>query len=396
MGSWGFRPAARAVAGLAVAASAAGAALASEVPSSAVSASLLTPPELLDLPYLAYQYPQRAAGEPSQAWVTAGTYSSIQAVGALFGAGPRELFVLSQNVEALGSIETGRLLQVGGAWDAGPVRIGIAVRGVHESEEDGYRIESPDQLFDDRSSEVTYRRGEVALGLGIGGEESYADVVFQLFREELEGSLHRTSRYDTVSLDLHPDFPRQSAVALRVGFPLARDLRIRAAAAFEERSAVYDVESMTSDVVRNFRTDRYGHAWSVGVAVEREVGPKTATVFARYGNRRGPPSYNVGSSSWTELDEKDELVQAGISLRQPIWEDIELMAAFETQFDVTRGRKTYFGEDVEQYTETREALAQSFAWGVRRRFETFDLAGSMRTNLSLSDPFLAVDARFRL
>jgi hypothetical protein len=72
-----------------------------------------------------------------------------------------------------------------------------------------------------------------------------------------------------------------------------------------------------------------------------------------------------------------------------------LLAGLRSSFTVIEDEFVRTRADgLERTSNVDELLRQQFAWGLERRFDRFELTGSMRTDLALSDLFVALDVTF--
>ncbi|MGQ0721109.1 MAG: hypothetical protein ACT4PE_05980 [Candidatus Eiseniibacteriota bacterium] len=379
------------------------AASAGEVPETARTQSLLVAGEFLEAADLVYQYPQLAGGVPSQLFAsTRGSFfEAAPVIKAIGRSDAAALFLLSQPFSGVGVAADSHLLQLGFASHWGALRLGAAVRGSTDRWETGYGTDYTDPMDIDYEElrELAESYAEGALGVGVGNEATFADLVVESYRETFEvGALSRDSG-DTLETRIDAVPRIRFRGALRCGFPGPEGTQVRVIGDFQSRSTKFElveVRGLISSPTTLVKS--YGHRWTAGLAVSGTSAEGThARVHAFYRDRRGPDAF-VGQIS-TPLPKQSvrrQDVFLGVSLERDIWYDLRLLAGLRSSFTVSESdmRRTRYDYSVERNSNVDETLGQQFAWGVQRRFERVDLTASMRTDLALSNLVLALDVAF--
>jgi hypothetical protein len=382
-------------------------ALAGDVPTSAYAQSLLVEPELLESDGLLFVHPQRAAATNAQMFALGAT--DVEGIGGVFRVGSGRLFVLSQDAQlgsdypldleytvfpSSGDSSPAPLLQLGYANRWGPVRWGGAIRGGHAS------TRALD-VFDDDSDEMetTRRFWQGVVGWGATSSRGWStDFHFALARTDVEATTRDlgngvTERHvDTVDrLQIEAGTHCRVPVGSRSSLTLAGRYRDTSR---QTRTRLVDgaTESFTG-------VFDYSHEWSVGLLVAHEsdyLGRIRG--FGHYRNFRGPTvsiasAFDSGSTSRFNAD----VVRFGVSMERAIPYECTLLAGLANAFSIQESLywRVRTGS-IRENKDVRETLSQSFGLGLRRSYGRIHGTGSMRTDLAIADPFLAVDLSFDL
>lgn len=367
---------------------------------SARSSSLAIPGEFLDAPDLLHQYPELACTAPSQMSAYAADFS-VPAFAAMARTDRSAYFFLSQAFSGVGVRTASNLLQAGVSSRRGPVRLGLAVRGSTDRRESSFGTDYSDQTTNDRldADELRESYVEGAVGLGIGeGSASFADLVLETYRETFEVTGFHRDFNDTLEAELDAVPRYRFAVAFRGGLHGPRSTRFRVVGGFQSRTTKTEfTENRGLIASPPVLAENYGHRWSAGLAVSGTSQQGTrATVHALYRDERGPGGFVEDASSQlvTRSNRRQE-ASFGISLERGIWYDVTLLAGLRSSFTVSEdGLSRTRSDGFERSSDVDEMLRQQFAWGLQRRFDSFDITGSMRADLALADLFVALDVTF--
>jgi len=375
---------------------------AADAPGTAYSASVLTPVQLLEDAILFHQFPQLGSSLPTEVHMSAASASfgnpDIRALGANGRWGGQSAFLLSHDEPVVSS---SNLLQAGfgGAW--GAFRAGLAGRGsrFRDTNEDTDRFS--DDSYRTRFSETVVEHGEVALGVGWSGGRAFLDLLGELQWNDGQENAFEASFDDTTGFDLDVDPSLRPRIAARWSVPVAAHTDLLGYATFQDASFTADLVSFVGGAVATNRLDDYGHRWEVAVAVTNTPRPSTLTrVHAAYRNVRPGPAYDALTGFSPGLQTRrttTDVVQLGFSLERAIWWDLRFLAGLQAAFTFTDTSTRFESPDESRLDDrTTESLSQAFAWGLHRSFDPFVLTASVRTDLQLLEPIVALDARLRL
>jgi hypothetical protein len=368
---------------------------AAEVPASAYSQSLLVPVELLDDDNLVFLFPQHGMELETQIQMTTIDGFELLGAGATGRFGTQAAMLLASDHQLIHADLT-TLAQV--AWAAGGSRwrAGLAARGTRFESSFENRTTRNGEVRDAEGRDRILRYSEAALGVGWRGERAFLDIVGEIYREDAEIRSFHTSPFDTFTVDFETNAKIRGRGAARFGIPLSSGTELRGWGSFRQLSNSLDAAQFPS-VTGAVQIDHYGHEWSVALAVVHASTTGLARAYARYANVRSPavPDETFGSLSVERR--KLDVVRGGFSLERPIWWELRFLAGFHGTFGLgeTVTTRTRSDGDVETFSLTTEQLSNEFSWGVQRAIGMFDLTGSLRTDLELTDLFVALDARLR-
>lgn len=375
---------------------------AAEVPASARSVAVQTPVELLDDDNLVYAFPQHGLSLPTQLQMsTASSWpyeTSVQATGANARFAQFAGLLLAHR-ESIGGLSSS-LAQTGFAAGGSRWRVGLAVRGARARDAFERRDDIGEVVTRVEFQETTVDHAEAALGASWRGERGFVDLLVEAARQDSKISWFTASSSDTTGLDQNTDAGIRWRGALRIAAPVTDRTVIRGWGSFRDLSTSWRAVDLANSTVETYRTDLYGHEWSVAFAIEHERDDAGRTrAFARYANARPPAAPNPErfGDPRTTFREKSDRVQAGFSLERPIWWELLFLAGFQGSFEFREDVQFTRGTDgsVDQRVTTDEFLTQNFSWGLQRAIGPFDLTASLRADLALTDLFGYLDARIR-
>lgn len=400
-----------AIAAVALAGGGAPPALAGDVPTSAYAQSLRVEPELLDSVALVFAFPQRAGGTRSELLALAAT--EIDGVGALFRVGAGRLFVLSQDAilaseepkdfDLLGSYQVGQsLFQVGYGRTFGSLRWGAAVRAGHDSRRDrDTYYPTPESSARIDETVGTTRVWQSVLGLGATSSRGWStDVYAEFSRLDVDADVRSIDSDRTEELHVHTVDRIQVNAGTYTVIPLGARSSLTVGGRYRETSRQTKVRSVLDDVESRDGLFDYSHEWSVGLLVMHNSEQwGRIRGFGHYRNFRGPlePSvstFEIGSTRRVDAD----VVTFGVSMERSMGAEITALVGLSNAFSIEESveSRPRFDESQRYVRRVREVLSQSFALGLTRSYRRIHATGSVRTNLSIGDPFLALDLGFDL
>jgi hypothetical protein len=393
---------------------------AGEVPQSALSRSLGLEPELLERSSLVFQFPQTAMsfdavrdrfpGSPSGALpfetreppslLFASTDGEELAMGGIGRRGSLGLFVLSQRAFQPAAFNTrSTVLQAGTAAQWGGLRLGAAIRGSRDREEDAYVTNYENQDSGDGTQHVQDFL-EYAFGLGIDLGGAALDVVLELPRQSFQIASIRISP-DTTAIQLSSDAGDAWAGAARVRIPLGERLEWITAGAYREGALEWSGRSFVDSRLRFVRFGTTALDWSVASTLVSTT-PYVDRVFvAGAYTRSNIPGLDPNFNELERTEERDRVASITVAAAHAIRPSLSAQVSVSKQYaydrlDTDEMRLDFSGPYRTQRTRRTERFTDRFAWGLVWEWRRFELASSLSTTLDFFDLFAVLDVRLDL
>jgi hypothetical protein len=310
---------------------------------------------------------------------------------------------MSQSNDGLHTIAiSSDVVQLGLAAEVGGLRLGAAARGTIAR--DDMTDLAVDPGGSNGSETIEEHRGdriEGAFGVGLGGDETFLDLTFEVTRERFETAVWDSSYRGLAEVDIDGLPEIRFGGAVRVGFPGPWRTRLQLVGSFSDRTSDVNLDQTRTDSLRvTVRRDEYGHLWRGGLTVSADVRESSLTFYSLYVNQDGPTEYERLYSSYLEYHRTVDVdeVHFGMALRRDFWWETRLLVGIQNRFTLRKNRIFRIRDDERRDYDatTTEVLSRNFAWGLRRSFESLELTGAMRTDLSAGDLFLYLDVLYRL
>lgn len=384
------------------------AALAGDVPPSAYSLALGIEPFLLEDIDLVFEFPQWAAMRDSielafgrtieGAFLQGSSDFDEFSAGTRFGLGPATLFALSQRSYVLRPVfgNPGNVVQIGTALGGSGLRGGVALRGWR----------AVDELFD-RSSYPGFRRDIVqqattdylggSAGIGLMAGRLRIDAAVEVASVELEVSGLSQNNAEVTTLWASGGSDGLIAGSLHAGVPLGDRARFVAGGRFQAGEIAWTgqryVGSTPSQFARSFSVESWLAGATVGFTAPRVDAVLLSASFERLRDAFTMPDYGGERS---EIG-RDDTARVGIALGKRLWRVLDMHAAV-TRTWLRDWRQTERIEPTSSdlRSQRTDRLTDRFSWGVSYRWRGIRFTGALDEDLTLFDPFMALDVQIEL
>ena len=363
-----------------------------DLPITAFSSSLDTPPAYVDSASLLFRFPQRAGTMSSQVFAfNLGSRSAVGAMGNTHGQG---FFVLSQPED----LNSSSLFQAGwgGSWSF--LRTGLAARATRRANE-VTQLSTSDLQSSVRFEGAEFTLWEGSFGIGLGGESAAVDLALDVQRFDSKLSYlsldYGVPEGDTTLVYLESDDDLSFGGAARIHVP-AGAAELVGFGSWRRLDADYAGLEYEQSQLSNSTLVRELEGWTAGISASFPAGRLDELIATA--QWRHDEDLNLNNAvRFQQQRTVDEGILA-VALHQKLWRELwgqsgVLLAYTKQETD----RDSFYGSPGSRYRtiETSEDFKQDFSWGVSYIWRNFDLRAAVRETFPISNLFFALDVYIR-